>query len=170
MTATARTWSEDFPISQTIPVSSSSQTLTINQSGSPDGYLLYDGQGATIDVNNDHDHDIEVNASYVIIRGLNLRGASRHGIRIYPPSHDVVIEECDISGWGQQGSDRHSAILAYESGSRDPVNTTINRIIIQRNRMHHPRSDSNDWSSGHPGGPQAVTFLGAGTNHVIRYN
>ncbi len=171
---TASTWSEDFPIARVIQLPTmSDQTLRITQSGTPDGYVLYTpmpGQQAIIDVANRYDHNVEVNASYVIIRGLTLTGASRHGVRIYPPSHHVVVEECDISGWGRSGVDRDSAVYVYESGEANPSRTTVHNVVVQRNRMHDPRYGSNDWRSGHPEGPQAVKFLSARGNHVIRCN
>ena len=46
----------------------------------------------------------------------------------------------------------------------------MERIIVQRNRIHHPRYGANSWSWGHPAGPQAITYSHCGGNHVIRYN
>jgi len=56
----------------------------------------------------------------------------------------------------------------------------LTRVILQRNRIHHPHSDSNTWKenrprpgkreSYHPEGPQAVYFDNSRGNHVIRYN
>ena len=172
----AKTWTEDFPIAKTVyrPGWTTRQTLRITESGSRDGYILYTAPagGAVIDVGHNKDYCITVNASYVIIRGINLKGAKRHGIRLYD-CHDVIIEECDISdfssieddGWGNRGS-------AIFSDS-----TKLERIIVQRNKMHHPYSDTNSWSeyrakygSYHPRGPRAIGFAHSAGNHVIRYN
>ncbi|MCP4260894.1 MAG: hypothetical protein GY774_25800, partial [Planctomycetes bacterium] len=117
--------------------------------------------------------------SYIIIRGLTLREASIHGIRILHNVHDVVIEECDISGWGrlQEGEWGHNLDAAVYSNSPN-----IERIIVQRNKLHHPRADTN--SRREPArtipinsiaskGPCAIVFTpkneGAG-HYVIRYN
>ncbi|MCP4261504.1 MAG: LamG domain-containing protein, partial [Planctomycetes bacterium] len=105
-TFTASTWSEEFPIAKTVylEVGTTNQALSITESGSPDGYILYthpEGETSTINVNNQEDSCIYISASYIIIRGLTLREASIHGIRILHNVHDVVIEECDISGWGR---------------------------------------------------------------------
>ncbi|MFB0555861.1 MAG: LamG-like jellyroll fold domain-containing protein, partial [Phycisphaerae bacterium] len=86
-TFTASTWSEDFPIARTVylPAGTTNQALEITESGSPDGYILYthpEGESSTINVNNQDDSCIYVSASYIIIRGLTLREASVHGIRI----------------------------------------------------------------------------------------
>ena len=90
-----------------------------------------------------------------------------------PGAHDVIIEDCDISGWGQisedgWGENEHAGIY---SNSADNA-----RIIIQRNKIHHPRSDSNSWKEFreaygyHPAGPKAITMKASAGNHVIRYN
>jgi len=180
----AETWSEDFPIAKTVylPAGTTHQPLEITESGTPDGYILYthpEGESSTIDVGNQEDSCIYVSASYIIIRGLTLREASVHGIRILNNVHDVVIEECDISGWGrhEEGEWGHNNDAAVFSDSPN-----IERIIVQRNKLHHPRPDTNSWlepartiprNTYHPMGPQAVTFKprneGAG-HYVIRYN
>jgi hypothetical protein len=183
-TFTASTWSEDFPIAKTVylPPWTTYHTLEITESGSPDGYVLYthaEGESSTIDVRNQEDSCINVSASYVIIRGLTLREASVHGIRILNNAHDVVIEECDISGWGrlqegEWGYDNDSAVY-----SNSP---NIERVIVQRNKFHHPRADTNSWKEStrtiprnthHPLGPQAITFNPRNEragHFVIRYN
>jgi len=177
----ARTWSEDFPIANKVTVSDSDKTLVIEQGGTPAGYVVYthpEGrETAVIDVKNEKEHCIEVRASFVIIRGLTLKGAGAHGIRIFEACYDVVIEGCDISGWGRVAEDRWGRNLdsAVYSRERD-----LTRVIVQRNRIHHPRSDSNNWKEYrprpgkrepyHPEGPQAVYFADSEGNHVIRYN
>ena len=162
-TFTATTWSENFPVAKTIELpKSSNKTLVIDQSGSPNGYILYTyapGSSATIDGGS---NNIEVSASYVIIRGLTLKNAGSNAIWLNDNLNDIVIEENDISGWGS-GSNYDSAVR-----SRDAPG--LKRVIVQRNRMHNPRSGSNNWSTGHPKGPQAVTLFNSGGNHVIRYN
>ncbi len=176
-----RTWSEDFPVAKKVPVSDSDKTLVIEQGGTADGYVAYthpEGQEtAVIDVKNEKEQCIEVRASFVIIRGLTLKGAGVHGIRIFDGCHDVVIEGCDISGWGRiaddgWGRDYDSAVY---SRARD-----LTRVIVQRNRIHHPRSNSNNWRQSrpapgkrepsHPEGPQTVCLWDSEGNHVIRYN
>ena len=183
-TFTASTWSEEFPIAQTVylPAGTTNHPLEITESGSPDGYILYthpEGETSTIDVKNQEDSCIYVSASYIIIHGLNLRDAGVHGIRILNNVHDVVIEGCDISGWGrlQEGEWGHNNDAAVFSDSPN-----IERIIVQRNKLHHPRPDTNSWkepartiprSTHHPMGPQAITFKPRNEragHYVIRYN
>jgi hypothetical protein len=172
----AETWSEDFPIAKTVylPGGTTYQTLEITESGSPEGYILYtaSADGSVIDVGHNRNYCITVNASYIIIRGLNLKGANEYGIRLYD-CHDVVIERCDISDWGSIEDDgwgnRGSAIFSLSS--------KLERIIVQRNKMHHPYSDTNSWSeyrakysSYHPRGPRPIGFADSAGNHVVRYN
>ena len=185
------TWSEDFPVGKMVVLPEiSDETLVIEQSGSPDGYILYTGAPgamATIDGKNEINHCVEIKASYVIVRGLRLKDPKSHAIRIHT-GHDIAIEDCDISGWGLPGADKESefgkdmeaAIFAREEDQQNPV---IKRVIIQRCRIHHPRYDTNSWAEyrvemdperkatrWHPGGPQGVTMYNTGGNHVIRYN
>jgi len=185
------TWSENFPIGKTVAMpENSSETLVIEESGSPDGYILYTcapGGTATIDGKNEINHCIEIKASYVIVRGLKLKEPKSHAIRIHA-GHDIVVEDCDISGWGLPssvegnvfGKNMEAAVYAREADQQNPV---IERVIIQRCRIHHPRYDTNSWaeyrkevdlerkaSRWHPGGAQGVTMYNTKGNHVFRYN
>ncbi|MBN2138197.1 MAG: right-handed parallel beta-helix repeat-containing protein [Sedimentisphaerales bacterium] len=187
----AATWSEQFAVGRTVSLpKNSSRTLLADQSGLANAYTLYSpaSDSALIDVAGKSDHCIEIRASHIIIRGLTIKNASSHAIRIFEGCHDVVIENCDISGWGRPdeieaekwGHDMQAAIYASESGTFNP---TIARIVIQRCKIHHPRYDTNAWSEyrkkldpekkdtdWHPMGPQALTFYDTAGNHVIRYN
>ncbi len=177
-----RTWSETFPVSRTNTVAArSGETLTVAESGSPEGYVLYGpaagAETAMIDVSGTADHCVVVRASYIILRGLALRNARMHGVLLGEGVHDVVIEGCDISGWGRiaedgWGKDYDAAIYSRSAA--------LKRVVVQRNRIHHPRSNSNNWQQSRPGpgkrepshpeGPQAVCFWDSEGNHVLRYN
>ena len=177
----ARTWAEGFPVGTMVEVPDGNSPLIVDKSGSPSGYTLYthaqNSNDATIDMANRYAQCVEVRASYVILRGLTLKGAREHGIRFFEGCHDIVIEGCDISGWGRIAEDGWGRDLdsAVYSRAED-----LARVILQRNRIHHPRSDSNTWKenrpgpgkreSYHPEGPQAVYFDNSRGNHVIRYN
>ena len=170
-TIVAKTWSENFPISETITLSDRSAMYSVYCSGTPDGYILIDGTNATIDVENNSDYCINVRGSYVIIRGVTLKNAKKYGINLMT-CHDVIIENCDISGWGEINSDGFG--VNYQAGIYSE-STSIKRIIIQRNKIHHPRTDANSWAElngggYHPSGPQGITFFNSNGNHVIRYN
>jgi hypothetical protein len=177
---TAGTWSEDFPIGETVHISSSDQPLTITQSGSPGAYRVYDGRGATIDVRHKHDVCITINASHVIVRGFTLKGAGDAN-RVTPSAanaiviaggENIIIEDCDISDWGRLnpatgfGFNMESAI-----SSRSP---TLKRLVVQRCKLHDPAFDGSNWSEPkyptHSAGPQAISLYNTAGNHVIRYN
>jgi MYXO-CTERM domain-containing protein len=171
---TVSTWSETFPVGKTTTVMDSAATLRITESGSKTAYNVYTGP-ATIDVANKAPNNIYVDASFVIIRGLTLKGASTNAIELGPNAHDVVIESNDISGWGTPASDGwgqdHAAVMCNNK-------KTVERIVVQRNKLHHPRTDANNWEEprparggdAHPWGPQGVIFETCGGNHVFRYN
>ncbi|MEK7676474.1 MAG: hypothetical protein AAB676_11650 [Verrucomicrobiota bacterium] len=106
---TAATWREDFPAGQTVRVGNGDAPLTINESGTPNAYRVYDGRGATIDVRHEHDSCITINASNVVLRGFTLKGAGASNSTLKRPigaiqiesGQDILIEGCDISDWGR---------------------------------------------------------------------
>lgn len=175
------TWPASYPIARTVtlPPGTSSQTLTITQGGSPTGYVLYTTDPttrSTIDVANGKANNVQVNASYVIVRGLTLKGAQSHAVLISPSVHDVVIEDNDISGWGRsRGTSKFGYTLGANLDSGVFANCgsslgSLQRVIVQRNRIHDPRYGANSWAEGHPAGPQGIAFVECGGNHVFRYN
>jgi len=165
------TWSEQFPVSSVVTGENRNNTLNVKQSGTPHGYVLYDGTGCTIDTLNKDDVGIAVNANYVILRGFTIRNVKEHGIRLFK-GHHIVIEDCDISQWGSEseqgwGKDYQAGVF---SNQRD-----LRAVVIQRCKLHHPTWDTNSWAqkhgkSTHPSGPQTVVFWESEGNHVIRYN
>jgi hypothetical protein len=171
-----KTWSENFPIARTVQVQSGSGTLNITEGGTAQGYVLYTGP-ATLDAANGADYNVAINAPYVIVRGLTMRGARVDGIRISPAVTDVVIEDNDISGWGRSSGQTVNGVktgVDRDSGIRaNCVNTpgSLKRAIIQRNRIHNPRWGSNSWDGRiHPLGAVGIEISHCGGNHVIRYN
>jgi len=176
----ASTWSERFPEGEVVRVPGGDAPLVITEGGKPDAWKVYDGTGATIDVQHRHNNCITVNASYVILRGFVLKGAGATNNLIKKSigaievvsGHDVVIEGCDISDWGRlnpktgYGFNGDSAVLCR--------NGEVTRIVVQRCRLHHPSQDTNNWYepkySSHPAGPQAISFFDTEGNHVLRYN
>jgi hypothetical protein len=164
------TRAERVPVARTVRVPNGRRTLNITEGGTPEGYVVYDGQGSVIDLDGKDSYNVMVSASYVVVRGLRLRGAQQDAIRIVDHVSDVVIEDNDISGWGRQrekggGHDLDSGIRAHCHSCPQ-----VQRLVIQRNRIHDPRHGANSWSDGHPEGPQAITLSFCGGNHVIRNN
>lgn len=183
VTANATTWAETsaWPVSVTTAVTNSSTQLNITTSGTASGYRLYTGN-ATIDVANAAANCIYINAAYIIVRGLTLKGASEDAIRLGPQAHDVVIENCDISGWGattfnsaySSFPNTHSGVRIRGKAENDAGSTEncygVTRIVVQRNKIHDPRGTAGSWDNGYPYGPQGICFAEAGGNNVIRYN
>ena len=167
----AATWSEQFPVASVVKGQSSTSTVSVGRSGTPEGYVLYDGTGAVIDTANKSDVGIMVDASYVIIRGYTVRNVKQFGIRLNN-CHNVVIENCDISKWGSEdekgfGVDCQGGLF---SNTRE-----LRSVVVQRCKIHHPSWDSNSWAedhnnSRHPGGQQTIVFWESEGNHVFRYN
>lgn len=177
---TVKTWDEKFPILKTVYLDQGiKETITISEGGSKEGYVLYTtplGAQPGFDVGGKSDVNIQVNASFVILKGLVLRGAKIHGIQL-GDVQDVVIDECDISGWGRInsktgfGENLDSALYSRSS--------QLERIIVQNCKLHSPRSNSSSWvesrEDGKPNaamfsGPQAITFMRSKGHFVIRRN
>ena len=175
----ATTWSEDFPTGETVPIADRTTPLAITQSGTARAWRVYDGRGTVLDVRHQADACVTINASYVILRGLGLRGAGTTNlaprriigaIRI-EGGHDIVIENCDISDWGRLnpatgfGFDYDAAIFSHSSA--------LQRLVVQRCKLHHPTFDGSTWYEPtyptHTMGPQCITLFDTGGNHVIRY-
>ncbi len=175
-TVNSKTWTENPPEGTVTTIPNGSLTYNITGSGTVTAYRVYDGKGATIDVANNSDNGININASNIILRNINVKGAKTHGIRI-SGGKDIIIENCDVSGWGQiEGPNGFGQ--NYNSGIYSS-NTSIERVTVQRCKIHHPRTDANSWSedsgvpttgSFHPRGPQCITFFDSLGNHVLRYN
>jgi hypothetical protein len=196
-TITARTWREDFRIKKTIQVPAGTARLVIDarDSGSAEeGYVLFTappGQNVIDAGEAPGSGDcvtVRQGAHHVIIRGLELRNCRRYGVYIerqHEPvlekqTHDIVIEDNKISGWGRArdktpeiGADDGAIHCNYWHEKDDAKRP--DRIIIQRNTIMNPRHGANPWRTStaqakHPAGPQGVMFERCGRNHVIRYN
>jgi hypothetical protein len=168
----ASTWSEKFPVASTVKCENRDKTLTVDTSGTAEGYVLYDGTGTTIDTANKSDVGIAVEASYVILRGFAIKNVKQFGISL-EKAHHVVIEGCDISKWGSTDENGFGVDMQGAINSRH--NKGLHAVVIQRCKLHHPSWDSNSWAedhnkSRHPAGQQAVVFWEPQGNNVIRYN
>jgi hypothetical protein len=157
----------------TLPAGTVTQPLVITQGGSASGYIVYqaDPAGTTIDVQNAYRNNVTISAPYVIVRGLTLKGAQVDAIDLKNGAHDVVIEGNDISGWGRfRSSGNWDYGVDYDAAVRCESVISLERAIIQRNKIHDPRYGANSWDSSHPAGPQGISFNYCGGNHVMRYN
>jgi hypothetical protein len=191
---TAKTWSENLRVKRTVEVPAGTTRLVIKAEDSGDekeGYVVFTGKHV-IEGSDAADACVVVRqgAHHVIVRGLVLKNCKRYGVLIerqFDPvldaqTHDVVIEDNEISGWGGFGNIKKDAGLADTDGAvhcnyyRETDDAKRpDRIIVQRNRIRDPRHSANPWHSAargrlHPAGPQGVNFDRCGRNHVIRYN
>jgi hypothetical protein len=176
----ATTWSETFPIGETVRIGDRDAPLEITESGQPGAWRLYDGSGTTINVRHRHNACIRVNASYVILRGFTLKGAGATDGNLRRPigaihlegGHDILIENCDISDWGRLDPDtgfgRNLDSAVYSR------NQDLKRLIIQRCKLHDPTWDGSTWYEPvhptHTRGPQCISLFNTAGNHVLRYN
>jgi len=168
----ARTRADRFPTGLVTRLENGTrrEPLRIDTSGTPDAYhLVVAADHATIDVMNAAEYNVVIDADYVIVRGLELKNAARHGILIQSGRHDVVIEDCRITFWGRVGG----PVTYGNIGNMDSAiyaNRGAGRLTIQRNLIEDPRGGSNDWDDGHPAGPQAISMNNSSGGNVIRYN
>jgi hypothetical protein len=177
-TLAATTWSDAFPVARTVVVPADApQPLVIGAGGSAaTGYVVYTcAPGTVLDGKGQAEANIVVGAGHVILRGFTLVNARVHGV-VLGDVQDVVIEGCNISGWGRSAEDGFGVNLDSAISSRS---RTLERIIVQDSRLHHPRSNANSWTeerfregkgNRHPLGPQAITFAGGRGHYVIRRN
>ena len=169
-----KTRSEKLPIGKTTHLQSGTtdQTVTIKEGGTADGWHVVTpapGTKFVSDVFNLSDHNVVVEADYVILRGLQLRNAGIHGVLIRKGVQHVVVEDSHITGWGRIGGARVWGVIGG-SDSAVFAESGAGHLIVQRNLIEYPRGGANDWESGHPSGPQAVTLIDSAGGNIIRYN
>jgi hypothetical protein len=125
---------------------------------------------SSTNLRNVSDQGIEVDADYVIVRGLEIRNAGVHGVRIAAKRHDVVIEQCHITFWGRIGGPITYGNFEGNMDSGISADEGTSNLTIQRNLIEDPRGGSNDWETGHPAGPQGISISQSLGGNVIRYN
>ncbi|MCF6177678.1 MAG: hypothetical protein L3J71_18130 [Victivallaceae bacterium] len=152
--------------------------MTISDKGTASNWVVYTANGV-LDAGTTSDQVITVyNASYVILRGLTLKGGNKHAILVINSDH-IRIEGSDISDWGVAGVLNQQKIYVDPNNNNEPISNKqaiyvgrgCRQLVVQNNLFHAPRGDSNTWLSGvHPAGPQAIVLNMTEGNHVIRYN
>lgn len=172
---TIRTRSDKFPIGKitVLPDGESDKTIVITESGTPDAYHLVtvpERSRSVLNLKNVANNGIEIDADYVIVRGVEIRNAANNGIRIKRDRHDIVIEQCYIAFWGRIGGPVTYGNLEGGSDSGVYAENGCQNLTIQRNLIEDPRGASNDWETGHPNGPQGITIIQSKGGNVIRYN
>ena len=201
-TLKARTWSETFKVKRTVQVAPGTTHLVIERSDSgsaEEGYVVFtapkgknvidQSEVAGNNLVKDSCVIVRQGVHHVIIRGLVLKDCKRAGVlldRQFEPvleaqTHDIVIEDNEVSGWGGLGNNKPNSDVIDNDGAvqcsywreKDDAKRP-DRIVIQRNVMRDPRHGSRPWRIGadrkHPMGANGVIFANCGSNHVIRYN
>lgn len=192
---TCTTWSQSYKIKNTIVLSPSTAPIRITQGGTKSsGYVKYTMTGA-LNVNTTYSYALIISSPYVIIDGLTIVGGGAAAVYLNGTASDVVIQNCDISGWGRTACDGYG--VNYDAGIRfESRNLNITRVTVQRNVIRDPASTANGWcdviqsesnrcklgaptrapptSTGgctfHPLGPQGIVAWNNKGNYVIRYN
>ena len=169
------TRNDKFPVGKTtfLKAGETDSTVFITESGTPDAYHLVtvpSGQCSVLNLKNVFKHGIEIDADYVIVRGIEIRNAQVHGIIIRKSRHDIVIEQCHVTFWGRMGGPHTYG--NFEGGSDSGIygENGSGNLTIQRNLIEDPRGASNDWETGHPDGPQGISLIESSGGNVIRYN
>ena len=172
------TRNSNFPIGKTIMLTKANakEFLSNIENGTAKGYTRYTSKpGEVLEFGIGKDSAIDLsNCQYVILDGLTIRGGLRQAILV-ECANDVVIRNCDISGYGRVGKrDVHidgkffikKRSINYDAG----VNIQASeRITVERCFIHSPLSTSNSWFYSHPAGPTAV-YNGDSASVVLRYN
>ena len=170
-----KTRNDKFPVGKKtiLPAGESDKTIIITESGTPDAYHLVtvpDNAKSTLNIKNVYDNAIEINADYVIVRGIDIRNARINCVKISRNRHDIVVEQCYMNFWGRLGGPHTYGNAEGGSDSGVYGENGVYNITVQRNLMEEPRGASNDWETGHPDGPQGVTIIQSLGGNVIRYN
>jgi len=169
------TRSDIFPVGKitVLPYGESDKPIIITESGTPDSYHLVtvpSGTKSILNLKNVVRYGIEIDADYVIVRGVEIRNSEIHGILIRKNRHDIVVEQCYITFWGRIGGPKTYGNLDGGSDSGVFAESGCGNLTIQRNLIEDPRGASNDWETGHPDGPQGISIIQSTGGNVIRYN
>lgn len=172
---TFKTRSDRFPVGKitVLPDGESDKSIIISESGTPEAYHLVtvpSNSKSVLNLENVSSYGIEIDADYVIVRGVEIRNPAIHGILIRKNRHDIVVEDCYIAFWGRMGGPKTYGNLEGGSDSGIFAEAGTGNLTIQRNLIEDPRGASNDWETGHPDGPQGISVTQSLGGNVIRYN
>ena len=172
------TRNSNLPIAKTIYLTSenAAKLLKSPECGTAAGYIRYTAKpGTVLDFGIKNSCAIDLNGlSYVILENLTVKGGLRHCINI-ESANDIVVRNCDLSGYGRIGKQDHHRDGKYYIGKKcvnydAGVNIQASeRITVERCFIHDPRSTANSWFYSHPAGPTAV-YIGDSASVVLRYN
>ncbi len=171
-----QTLGKEPPIARTVLLDPNQRGAFKPESGSPDGYIRYSAPlGFVFDAGKKAEEAIRIDgASYIIIDGLVIRGARKHGITI-TNSHHIIIRNCDIAGYGRAGvfrPDLDGKFYVNDKPIWHDAGIQIIRsenILAERNYIHDPDAFGNSWLYSHPAGPTGF-YVGDSASVTLRYN
>ena len=168
----------DFPVAETICLTKKDCGRTFKpKSGTPSGYIRYTAKpGFVFDSGKNAGIGILIEkGQYIILDGLTIRGGKFNAVRIRD-SKNIIVTNCDISGYGQGGVFRPDLDGKYYNAKNKPIwhddGITVRGcedVIIERNYIHDPKTPGNSWFYSHPAGSDGMS-VGNTKRIVIRYN
>ena len=173
-----RTRKFDFPVAETVYLTRKDCGRTFKpKSGTPSGYIRYTAKpGFVFDSGKHAGIGILIEkGQYIILDGLTINGGKMNAIRIRD-SKNIIVTNCDISGYGQGGVFRPDLDGKYYNAKNKPIwhddGITVRGcedVIIERNYIHDPKTPGNSWFYSHPAGSDGMS-VGNSKRIVIRYN
>lgn len=175
-----RTWNSHKAVGRTIVLDKNNFKGELNKiiSGKPYAWVRYTC-APNFTLTNDGKTPLIVadKVKYVIFDGLKLKGGRRNAV-IISNSSNVIIRNCDISGWGRPGVQRLDLDGKYYCGEQK--NQVVNfdgaidisesrNVTVERCFIHDPLTRANSWQFSHPAGPEAITIYNCRST-VIRHN
>jgi hypothetical protein len=161
----ARTWSESFPIAKTVTVPSGSGTLAITEGGSASGYVLYTAAAAQHarrgERQGEQRHHLGAlrDPARLHAQGRAARTRSACSRARTTWSSRTTTSAAGAATAAPPPPTASRSATNYEAAVRAIRLTGLTRVIIQRNKIHHPRYGASSWSFGHPLGPQGIGFM-----------
>ncbi|MCZ7644193.1 MAG: hypothetical protein M5U26_02750 [Planctomycetota bacterium] len=175
------TWAEEIPVGEVreLPGGTRNEPLLIEARGKPDAWIVYRpaaGARVVIDAGTAAPDAVLIrNSSCVVLEGVTVLGGTENAVRVRH-SDRVRIRHCEMRGWGTPGApgpdgrfvDANGRRINYHAGIKIDLGSAA--VVAEHNFIHTPRGHANNWSLGHPMGPQAFVIAHTFGNHVLRYN
>ena len=177
-----RTLGKALPVAKTVYLTPEmvKNGFVVSESGTANGYIRYTAKPGTVLKSSGRDAVKLFNVHYIILEGLTIRGGKENGIRL-ECSTNIVVRNCDISGFGRVGKLRTERggeyYLRLPGRSRDSVLNSdaglyivnVKNLLVEKNFIHDTAGFTNPWFYSHPAGPKAIN-VGATANATLRYN
>ena len=144
----------------------------LNIFGDENGYAKIIGDGQVIYAGDEYLSAVNIGSqAYVMLENLKIKGGRRYGIYA-KNTHNIWVNDCDISGFGRVAT-LYKDHIGYESSdSSSPINydsgiylERTGKSVIENCKIHSPTPKANHWGYGHPNGPNALQIH---ANHPIR--